>query len=168
MTSTTAPSRRPTRRPRRTATLAAGLGVAAGTIAFTAGPASAATSVDHYTCDGQDVGILTHEPPAEHTSGWGAGHLVDGGSGTLIPTSFSRTVRDASKQDQDLVPVHLAVKGGGNANHHQDAVTCSQVFTSTLGELLQLWGPAPGDLPDWADEADTIVVTFTVTAIPKR
>ena len=115
-----------------------------------------------FDCDGQPIVIRVHESHADQS--WGVGFVVDGGSGHLIPTSFTMSAWDSTAGDYLFAPDGTA-KGGGNANHNQDQISCSQSFTATLGDLIAEQGPPPFPLPGWAQPTDEVVTTFTVTAV---
>ena len=52
-------------------------------------------------------------------------------------------------------------KGGGNANHNQPTVTCTQSETGVLGDFLN-----PGDTPPpGTSVSDPVTFTLTVTAV---
>lgn len=149
---------------------AVGLVGAAGLLAASGGllaaPAFAASSTGDYVCDnGSTLTVMTHDNHASDKGGWGAGTVVDGGSGKVLPTSFSIAAHDDTA-GQYLFQAETA-KGGGNANHNQSQITCWQSTTATLGDLLAQEGPPPGGLPDWAQLTDTVTMTFTVTAVPR-
>lgn len=155
---------------RRTWTRVAGVLVTAGTAAAAAtafaAPASASIQTQQFTCDGgQVITVAVADNHSSDMGGWGVGTIVDGGSGRLIPTSFSMGAYDVT-QGQDLFAADGPQKGGGNANHMQSQVTCTQSTSGTLADLLAEQGPPPFPLPEWAKDSDTIVVTFTVTAVP--
>lgn len=149
--------------------------VVAGTIAaVTAGmlPASAAPSyegnkagngqsLEPFYCSGLgDLLIRTNGNNSSEMGGWGTAKIVEGGSGTLIPTSFTFEAYDATKE-MDLFPSQTLVKGGGHANGQQDVLDCSSTMTGTLEDFAE-----PGDeLPSWAEPSDKIVVTFSATAV---
>lgn len=149
----------------RVARVLVATGLVAGAAGFAAAPSFAANTADMtFDCNGQPIVIRVHESHAEQS--WGVGFVVDGGSGHLIPTSFTMSAYD-STQDAYLFDPETVAKGSGNANHNQDQISCSQSFSATLADLLAEQGPPPGGLPDWAQPTDTVVTTFTVTAVPK-
>ena len=138
-------------------TIAAGLGVA-----VLAGPAHAAQSTLPITCDGQQ---LTVRVPTSHSSsngGWSVGQIVAGGSGHLVPTAISGSLVDTAPPapDQTLFTFDQ-VKGGGNANHNQPTITCTQSQTGVLGDFLN-----PGDTPPpGTSVSDPVTFTLKVTAV---
>jgi hypothetical protein len=151
----------------RVARVLVATGLVAGAAGFAAAPSFAANTSDMtFDCDGQPIVIRVHESHSSENGGWGVGFVVDGGTGHLIPTSFTMSAYDSTYGDYLFAPDGPA-KGGGNANHNQDQISCSQSFTDTLGDLLDQQGPPPFPLPDWAQPGDTVVTTFTVTAVPK-
>ena len=108
------------RRTRTTAafaavTLAAGAGVAA-----LAGPAHAAQTTLPITCDGQQLAVRVNTSHSSANGGWAVAQIVDGGTGHLVPTAFSNSLRDETT-NQTLFTFDRA-KGGGNANHNQPTV----------------------------------------------
>jgi hypothetical protein len=139
-----------------------GLGVAAALALALPGTwsASAAQTDQGFTCsDGSTIVVRVPTAPSNQNGGWGAGQLVDGGTGHLIPTSFAFTLVDDTtgmtlfSQAQD--------KGGTNGNHTQPTVSCSSTDSATAGEFF---GPQlpPGVSPD-----DTVSFTLSVVAVPK-
>jgi hypothetical protein len=147
---------------------AAGVAVAAGVAglgAFAASPAYAAnTHVEYFDCGGTATALVVHDTHSE--TSWGTGKIIDGGSGTLIPTSFTQSAYDDTYGDYLFAPMGVA-KGGGDGNHQQDAITCTQSFSATLGDLLAQDGAPPFGLPEWAQPSDLVTLTFTVTAVPR-
>jgi hypothetical protein len=155
-------------------TLRSALAVAGAVAAVTAGsvPAFAAPSYDGnpagygqtvqpFHCDGLgDLLIRTNSNNSSESGGWSTAKIVDGGSGTLIPTSFTFQAYDETTQMELFSGTQ--VKGGGNANHQQGPVlNCSSSMTGTLQDFLE-----PGDeLPPGAALTDTVTVTFSATAI---
>lgn len=126
----------------------------------TAGPAMAAQSTQPFTCDGQQLVIRTNNNHSSDNGGWSAAIVVDGGSGALAPTSFTFAAYDETTGQPIFEGTQL--KGGGNANHNQRMVTCTQTTTDTLGDLLE-----PGDeLPPGAALSDVVQVTVMVVAVP--
>jgi hypothetical protein len=90
----------------------------------------------------------------------GVGQVVAGGTGHLVPTAFSGSLADNAVH-QTLFTFAQA-KGGGNANHNQPTVTCTQSETGVLGDFLN-----PGDTPPPGTSV-TDPVTFTLTVIAVR
>jgi hypothetical protein len=137
----------------------------AGSILGTAGVASAAPDAhgpQPTTLQCTDLGevtILTTQNNSSDHGGWAAARIVSGGSGTLIPTSFSMSVYDTTQAEQLFG--FTQPKGGGNANHNRDAVTCTQTETGTVADMLEPGEQPPPDVP-LTDEA---VFTFTATAV---
>ena len=143
---------------------AAALGVA-GALAVSTGmvatPAFAAQSEQQFMCDGQAVTIRVNDNHSGQNGGWGAG-IVD--SGILIPTSFTFSAYDTTA-DMPLFPAETAWKGMGHANHNQQTISCSQVMSDTLANLVAQDGAPPEGLPEWASMDDVITITMTVTAV---
>jgi hypothetical protein len=141
----------------RTAVAAATLGVGVAA----ASPASAATSTEVVNCGGTH---LTIRVPTDHSSengGWSVGQIVAGGTGHLIPTSFSFRGYDVTTHT--VLFSDTQAKGGGHANHNQSVITCTETQTATLADLL-----GPGETPPpGVDLTDVIRLTFTVTAVMK-
>lgn len=143
----------------RTVVGAAILGGCAIGAVIAAPSASAAQSTQPFTCDGQQLVIRTNDNHSSDMGGWAAAKIVSGGSGTLIPTSFSGSAYDITA-GQPLFAFSSA-KGAGNANNNQPTVTCTQTMTGTLADLLQ-----PGDqLPPGTSLTDQVTTTFTATAV---
>jgi len=139
-------------------TLAVGLGVVISGIGA-ATPASAAQQVQVIQCGGHDVTIRTNTNNSSDNGGWSAAKVV--GDGTLIPTSFSFAVVDHTNGES--VGPFTQAKGGGNANHNQQTISCTQSMTDTLANLL---GPGDTPPPGW-NLTDSATFTFTVTAVQK-
>ena len=141
--------------------------LAAGTLPATAAPGDQnpsgnGQSVQQLSCTGLgDVWIRTNNNNSSDMGGWSAAQIVGGdATGTLIPTSFTFEAFDVTT-GHDLFPAGSQVKGGGNGNHQQATVLCTQQFTDTLANLLE-----PGDeLPPGAQLTDTVTVTLTATAV---
>jgi hypothetical protein len=132
---------------------------AAGALLIGSTTAQAAPSNQQLNCGGQQLTIRTSDNNSSDMGGWSAAKIVSGGSGTLIPTTFDFSAYDDTAQQAIFNGV--SVKGAGNANHNQQTVTCTQIETTTLGDLLQ-----PGDqLPAGASLDDAVTVTLTVTAV---
>jgi hypothetical protein len=91
--------------------------------------------------------------------GWSAAQIVAGGTGHLVPTEFTGSLYDETL-GQTLFTFDQ-VKGGGNANHNQPAVTCTHSESVKFGESL-----GPGEtLPPGTSAEDDVTFTLTVTAI---
>jgi hypothetical protein len=147
-------------RIRSTAALAAVTIAAGAGLAGLAGPAYAAQSTLPLACDGQQLTVRVNTNHSSQNGGWGVGQVVAGGTGHLVPTSFSGTLFDEAI-DQTLFSFEQA-KGGGNANHNQPAVTCTESETGVLGDFLD-----PGDTPPPGTSlTDPVTFTLTVTAVP--
>ncbi len=134
-------------------TLAAGAGVAVLAV-----PAHAAQTTETVTCDGQDITVRVNINKSP-SGGWGAAQIVSGGTGHLVPTSFSGSLYDETT-GQTLFTFNQ-VKADGNANHNQPTITCTQSETGTLGDSLE-----PGDTPPPGTSAsDEVTFNLTVTAV---
>jgi hypothetical protein len=123
-------------------------------------PAGFGQSLQPISCSGLgDLVIRTTENNSDGS--WSAAHIVDGGSGTLIPTSFTFTAYDETA-GLLLFPAEAMLKGGGAANHQQGPVlSCVQSMEGSLADFME-----PGDTPaPGTDPTDTVVVSFTVTAL---
>ena len=124
-----------------------------------AGPAHAALSTLPITCDGQQLTVRVNTNHSSEHGGWGVGQIVAGGTGHLVPTAFSGSLVD-NAINQTLFTFDQA-KGGGNANHNQPTVTCTQSETGVLGDFLN-----PGDTPPpGTSVSDPVTFTLTVTAV---
>jgi hypothetical protein len=135
-------------------TIAAGAGLAG-----LAGPAHAAQSTMPLTCAGQQLTVRVNTNHSSQHGGWGVGQVVAGGTGHLVPTAFSGSLVD-NAVNQTLFTFAQA-KGGGNANHNQPTVTCTQSETGVLGDFLN-----PGDTPPpGTSPTDSVTFTLTVTAV---
>ncbi len=135
--------------------------VAGGAILTGAAPAGAAPHLETVTCGGQDLSIRVADNHSSDNGGWGAVQIVAGGSGTLIPVSFSGTAVDTTI-GQTIFTFDSA-KGDGNANHNQSTVTCTQTLTATLADFLE-----PGEQPPPGTSlTDQVVFTLTATVVQK-
>lgn len=140
----------------------AGLAGIAGALLIGSPAAQAAPSTQQLTCAGQQLTVRTNNNNSSEMGGWSAAQVVSGGSGTLIPTTFDFSAYDVTVQQS--IFEGLSVKGAGNANHNQPTVTCTQIETATLADLLE-----PGDqLPPGASLSDQVTVTLTATAVWQR
>jgi hypothetical protein len=136
--------------------LVAGVGLAVSGLA--ASPAMAAPQSQPLNCAGQQLTVRVSDNHSSDHGGWGAGVIVEGGSGVLVPTSFAGSAYDVTA-DQPMFSFSQD-KGNGNGNRNLQTVTCSDVQTMLLSDFVQ-----PGDqLPPWASLTDTITFTLTVTA----
>jgi hypothetical protein len=127
-------------------------------------PAGNGTTAQQMTCNGKDMTILVTSNRGQ--SGWAVGRIVGGGS--LIPVSFEYTLVDLT-QTKDVFS-EPQLKGGGSANHQQDAsVTCTQLEPmGTFQQLMASPDTPPGyQLPNWVHLSDEAGFEITVTAIPK-
>jgi hypothetical protein len=141
-----------------------GPGLAASAVAavgslLVAPAAQAAQSTQPLTCDGHEIVVRTADNNSSDHGGWSSARIVEGGSGTLIPTYFAGGAYDVT-QDQSIFEFSQ-VAGGGHAHNQQATITCTQEMHATLGDLLE-----PGDeLPPGTEASDEVVFTLTVTAI---
>ncbi|HET6166652.1 MAG TPA: hypothetical protein VFE07_07465 [Marmoricola sp.] len=132
--------------------------VGAGSV-LVAPAATAAQGLQPLTCDGQDIVVRVPDNHSSDHGGWSAAQVVEGGSGTLLPTSFGFSAYDDTIGQEIFSAVQPS--GGGNAHNQQPTVTCTQVSTSTLGDLLE-----PGDeIPPGGSLSDQVTFSLTVTAV---
>ena len=121
--------------------------------------ATAAQGLQPLNCDGQDIVVRVPDNHSSDHGGWNAAQVVEGGSGTLIPTSFGFSAYDETT-DQEIFSA-VQPGGGGHSHNQQQTVTCTQVSTDTLGDLLE-----PGDeVPPGASLSDVVTFSLTVTAV---
>jgi hypothetical protein len=147
-------------RIRSTAALAAVTITAGAGLAALAGPASAAQTTLPVTCDGQQLTVRVNTNHSSEHGGWGAGQVVAGGTGHLVPTAISGSLVD-NAINQTLFTFEQA-KGGGNANHNQSTVTCTASQTGVLGDFLN-----PGETPPpGTSVSDPVTFTLMVTVVP--
>lgn len=113
------------------------------------------------TCNGQQLLVRTNDNNSSNHGGWGAAIVVDGGSGHLIPTSFSGTLFDQTTGT--TLFTFAQSKGNGNGNNNQQALSCTSVQQDTLGNFA-----GPGEqLPPGTSPTDMVTFTINVTAVPK-
>jgi hypothetical protein len=138
-------------------TIAAGAGLAG-----LAGPAHAAQSTIPVACDnGEQLTVRVNTNHSSEHGGWGVGQVVAGGTGHLVPTAFRGSLVDNAPNVNRTLFTFAQAKGGGNANHNQPAVTCTQSETGVLGDFLN-----PGDTPPpGTSVSDPVTFTLTVTAV---
>ena len=138
-------------------------------------PAGLGRAPQTLSCDGQQLTIVAPGTPND-TQAWSVGQIVQGGSGHLIPTSFTFSNYLVENSDGSGAKVTIfsgaTSKGGGHANGHQTTVTCTggEVFPETLAQAVQ--DPSSGitGVPDdILSQYGTYYPAFelTVTAIPK-
>lgn len=145
----------------RTAAGVAALAVVGAGVVAAAPAATAAQGLQPLTCDGQDLVVRVPNNNSSDRGGWNAAQVVEGGSGTLIPTSFDISAYDVT-QDQEIFSA--VQTGAGRAHGNQATVTCTQVTTASLGDLLE-----PGDeVPPGASLDDEVSFSLTVTAVWQR
>lgn len=121
--------------------------------------ALAAQSDQALTCDGVQLSVRTPDQNSNEHGGFSVGQVVMGGRGHLIPTSFTVGAYDDTQGFWIFGP-NASVKGGGNANHTQQTITCTQDETATAADL-------GGELPPGVDATDMVTFHLTVTAVPK-
>jgi hypothetical protein len=147
------------RRVNRIGTGLAAIAVAAAGSVLVAPAATAAQGDQPLTCDGQDIVVRTGDNNSSDQGGWSAAQIVQGWSGTLIPTLFQFSATDVTTGQ----PIFSGsqVSGGGHGHGNQATITCTQVTTGTLGDMLE-----PGDeVPPGTSLDDQVTFTLTVTAI---
>ncbi len=107
--------------------------------------------------------IRTNGSNSSEMGGWSTAKIVDGGSGTLIPTSFTFEAYDVTAGFTLFSGTQT--KGGGHANLQQSPVYhCGQSQDGTLADFME-----PGDeLPPGAALTDKVTVIFSATAILVR
>jgi hypothetical protein len=113
------------------------------------------------TCGGQQLIVRTNNNNSSDHGGWGAAIVVEGGSGHLIPTSFSGTLFDQTTQT--TVFSFSQSKGNRDANRNQPTVSCTAVEQATLGDFA---GPGQ-QLPPGTSATDPVTFTLDVTVVPK-
>jgi hypothetical protein len=143
----------------RVGTGLAAIAVAVAGSLLVAPAAQAAQSTQPLTCDGHDIVVRTADNNSSDHGGWSSAKIVEGGSGTLVPTYFAGGAYD---NDAGMQLFEFSqVAGGGHAHNQQATITCTQEMTGTLGSMLE-----PGDeVPEWASLDDSVTFTLTVTAI---
>lgn len=138
------------------ATAACALGAVLG-----AGPAQAAPSTQQISCGDQTLTIRVNNNHSSDNGGWSAAQIMAGGTGHLIPTSFTFSAYDVTTRT--TLFSQTQPKGGGNGNQNQATISCSQTQTGVLADLL-----SPGDaIPPGATLTDIVTTSFTVTAVHK-
>ena len=102
--------------------------LAVGAAAGVASSAQAAQQNLPLMCDGT---LLTIRTPSNNANqSYSAGQVVDGGSGHLIPLSFTFTY---TPNDGSTPFVQKSVKGGGHAGPQDPTVTCTTTFEDSFG-----------------------------------
>jgi hypothetical protein len=152
-----------------TASVAAAAALSAAGVAGAAQPSAAGPQTMVLNCGGQALTILT--APAvgtqdkENVDVWGAGRIVAGGAGHLIPVAFGFTAYD------DTIGLQLFgstdTKGEGNNAHNAQTVQCTQSETGTLADVFQTDTLPPELAGTGAQLSDQVTLTFTVTAVAK-
>jgi hypothetical protein len=138
--------------------VAAFAAVSAGAL-LTSPAATAAQGLQRLTCDGQDIVVRVADNNSSDHGGWNTAHVVEGGTGTLVPTVFTFAVYDVTL-DREIFSDTQA-NGRGHAHNQQPTVTCTQVETATLADLLE-----PGDeVPPGAAPSDEVTFSLTVVAV---
>lgn len=101
--------------------------LAVGAAAGVASSAQAAQQTIPLMCDGT---LLTVRTPSNHANqSYSVGQIVDGGSGHLIPLSFTFTFTPTGGS----TITQTSVKGGGNAGPKDPTVTCTATFDDPEG-----------------------------------
>jgi hypothetical protein len=140
----------------------AAVAVAGGVSLLAPSAATAAQGEQPLSCDGQDIVVRVPDNHSSDRGGWSAAQVVSGGSGTLIPTSFTFSAYDDTMGEEIFSATQPG--GGGHAHGQQDTVTCTQSSTATLGDLLE-----PGDeVPPGAQLSDEVTFSLTVVAVWQR
>jgi hypothetical protein len=103
--------------------------LAIGAVVGSATAAHAATACLPFTCDGAT--LLLRVPSNNAPNTWGAGHIVEGGDGNVIPVAFVYTFTPTGGEPT----TETAVKGGGHALANQPTTTCVASFDVQEGSL---------------------------------
>jgi hypothetical protein len=140
-----------------------------GTVVWESAASAAPSEVRTVCTDGPLALMLTirdnvtRDAHSAENGGWAAVRILSGGSGTMIPTSFTLTAVDSTTGEAVFSATEQ--KGAGNANHNRaQTLTCTDLpQTETLGDI---W-PAPfGPYPDPDMNAtDQVALTFSGTAV---
>jgi hypothetical protein len=139
--------------------LAAASGTTLALGGLVASPALAAQQVQPLQCDGHQITVRVNEDNSSDHGGWSAAVVIDGGSGVLVPTSFSGSAYDDTAGQE--IFSFAESKGNGNGNHNQQTISCSDTTVGTLGSLLE-----PGDeVPPGMSADDIVEFTINVTAV---
>jgi hypothetical protein len=101
--------------------------LAAGAAAGVASSAHAAQQTIPLMCDGTLLTVRT--PSNSANQSYSVGQIVDGGSGHLIPLSFTFTFTPTGGS----TITQTSVKGGGNAGPKDATVTCTATFDDPDG-----------------------------------
>jgi hypothetical protein len=101
--------------------------LAVGAAAGVASSAQAAQQTIPLMCDGTLFTVRT--PTNNANQSYSVGQIVDGGSGHLIPLSFTFTFTPTGGS----TITQPSVKGGGNAGPKDSTVTCTATFDDTEG-----------------------------------
>jgi hypothetical protein len=92
--------------------------------------AHAATAYVPFTCDdGRTLLLRVPSNQAENT--WGAGQIVEGGSGHVVPLAFTYIFTPTGGEPT----IQTAVKGGGHAGPKDATATCTATFEDPEGTL---------------------------------
>ena len=111
----------------RHAVAATVLALAAGIGTTTA--AHASTAYVPFTCEGAT--LLLRVPSNNAPDTWGAGQIVEGGDGHVIPVAFVHTFTPTGGQ----AVTDTSVKGGGHALANQPTSTCDTELAVPGGTL---------------------------------
>jgi hypothetical protein len=139
--------------------LAATSGTMLALSGMVAGPALAAQQPQPLQCDGHQITVRVNQNNSKENGGWGAAVVIDGGSGVLVPTSFSGSLYDETTRQ--VIFSFEQMKGNGNGNHNQQTISCSDTTVATLGDFLE-----PGDqVPPGTSVDDVVDFSIAVTAV---
>jgi hypothetical protein len=101
--------------------------LAVGAAAGVASSAQAAQGTIPLMCDGTWLTVRT--PNNNATQSYSAGQVVEGGSGHLIPLSFTFTFTPTGGPTF----TQSSIKGGGHAGPQDPTVTCTSTFQDDSG-----------------------------------
>jgi hypothetical protein len=101
--------------------------IAVGAAIGVAGAAQAGQQYIPLSCDGQT--LLVRTPTNHADQSWSVGQVVQGGSGHLIPLSFTFSFTPTGGQTVS----QTVTKGGGHAGPHDATVTCTGTFDDPEG-----------------------------------
>lgn len=126
-------------------------------------PAGNGVTAMELICDGQSVTVLVPGENSSDNGGWSVGQIQTGGH--LIPTSFKFSLVDLATGT--AIWSGEQAKGGGNANHEQATVTCTQTEETgaTLSQILSDPEAPPGIVLPAGTEDDPAGFQVTITAV---
>jgi len=110
-------------------------------------------------CNGEPLTVTVTQTTKNHSVAWGVGTISGGSHG--IPVSFSGSATDVTTG----APVFSfsQAKGNGNGMHNEPTITCTQISTTTAGELS-----IPGELGiPGVNPSDVIEQNFATTVVLK-